>query len=108
VAGSWRSPTQPDVHARVARRVSEQGVPQFVNSRIGTFFRTLRHETDGTRESVRDRKSLLACNFRFEPDNHAVCRSHPKRTVAGLWYRGSRVRVPLATLESSLLSRICG
>ena len=64
------------------------------------FFRPLRHETDDTGETVRGRKSLLTCDFRIESDNHAISRSGRKRTVAGLWYRGSRVRVPLATLEN--------
>jgi hypothetical protein len=78
----------------------KRGVPEFVNSRIRTFFRPLRHETDGTRESVRDRKSWPDGHFRVESDNHAISRSHPKRNLEGLWYRGSRVRVPLATLEN--------
>jgi len=39
-------------------------------------------------------------DFRVQSDNHAISRSRRKRNLDGLWYRGSRVRVPLATLEN--------
>ena len=54
-------------------RAFTRGFWPFVNSRIGTFFRPIRHETDDTGETVRGRKSLPACNFRVELDNPDIC-----------------------------------
>ena len=95
-------PRAPHILGSQARGIKGEveGVWPFVSSRVRTFFRRLRHETDGTSESVQDRESLPDCDFRVWPDHHAIWRSFRKRTVAGLWYRGSRVRVPLAALEN--------
>jgi hypothetical protein len=56
-----------------AAEPSQEGFGKFVNSRIGTFFRPLRDETDGSGETVRGPKSLPACNFRVELDNPDIC-----------------------------------